>query len=444
MDTNFPAASARLKPMAATTRSKQDQRSVTTPLLLYLPFLLPSLQLFSPIPGLPEFSLDELFALTASYLIFVRQGGKVGRPVRMAIAIPLMLSLVNLGLLLRPIDAFEQVVNIFAFFTIAHVATSSTYWTTKGVDVVVKRVAFLYIGFGFTQWISWFVAPGIYESLRLLLNQTILFENGLLGPRVASILPEPSHFVQVLAFFLVYAFFSPYPSKLLGAAACAGLAVTGSALAVVALVVPVAAQVLGGFSIPRRIGILVAACITIVAEWQLHLMPSQARLKIDEFLQGLGGSEQKLDLNGSSRSLIHGVDVMKNTLEETAGLGAGLGSYNAAFNQFTPDAFREVYSNAVSGGGLIIRLVTELGILGAAIFLAAVVYCWPGVGPHRHIRWASLAVIIVDCVRLGGYTTGITALAAVLYFWPPRPVRGKPLGDATSRGDSLGKVLPSR
>jgi len=388
--------------------------------LVTLVCLLPLLQWVVPVPSLPWLGLDEALAFAMASYAVLRAPVNIHRVTAGFTAVAAGVSVLNLAIFVRPEQIGLQVINVFGFFGAMGFAFYRTGYSVSAARTGVVRALWIIVGLGWLQQLSALALPTVYRSWIEFSVQSNTIGRGLIGPRFNSVLPEPSHFVQVAAFGFALLFFDrrSRSDTFLLALIVGGLVLTGSALAVSAVFLPFVVSVTFRAGPVAAFGALSAVVSAAVLEWQMRVLPELPRRKIEEFINGLFGTQNKLDANASSGSLLHGIDVMTNTITDTGGLGVGLGSYNYAFELYTPASQLEgVFFTSVSGGGLFIRLVTELGLVGALVIVVVFVKSWPtGAGSHRSatldaLLWASASVFVVSVIRQGAYTGGWIPLA---------------------------------
>lgn len=363
--------------------------------------------------GVLPLGLDEAVALVILMWGLLRRPQVAIEGIAVVLSVVISLSVLNGGLLFRPGLGLTQLVNIAAFFGSAHIALHRVDYEPSAILATLYRATTGVLLFGYMQLLIGILEPGIYVEIQSSFGLRSFALGGPTGPRFSSLFIEPSHFVQFAAFPYAVFWLMPDQAKrrpLLFAAVAAALVLTGSALAVPALAFPPLAILALRSRTGPKMMVLVLITGSLLVESRFGLIPSTARLKIDEFFVGLLGGGEIESLNASSRSLAHAGFVTVESIKATHGLGFGVGSYRHAFDLFTPVSDRDRLFNSVSGGSLLFRVAAEMGLPGVVALGAFVARRRPS-----SLQVAALGVLVVSFVRLGGYTTGILAIAALVY-----------------------------
>lgn len=142
------------------------------------------------------------------------------------------------------------------------------------------------------------------------------------------------------------------------------------------------------------------------------------KMRVDDTIEALTVQDIKTlgaaDVNISSITLISHVHLAKTMFTETTGWGVGLGAYGENYDKYMPDISEYSYAlglNKEDANSMLLRLIAELGIIGIALLIVAIVYFYPFKVrkediTYQYISDSILVLIGLRLFRQGNYTHG--------------------------------------
>jgi O-antigen ligase len=276
--------------------------------------------------------------------------------------------------------------------------------------------------------------PIDFSVLNNLSGGGIWREPGRLGPlfRSNGIAAEPAHLVQDLLPAIAVAIARlGSPSGAIGAAA-RGYLRKGRAVAIIAAailslsligygILAFVALVIAGINKRRATAVLSrAAYIAVIAVVLVALIPaiSHKAATVEVGLQAYKGGTlgtSTATLSVSSLALAANARVAREVVGQSPLLGAGLGSHPRSYQHYAPVWIAAVPPviglNAADGGSLLLRLLSETGLLGITIWLTLVgIAVRKGLrGPDPTAKLLTSALLVSAAVALARYP---------VYYWP--------------------------
>lgn len=369
-------------------------------------------------------SVDELGAILLAAVALLRRPHSTIQRIGPFLSFVIIISILNGGFFFRTGAAVEQVFNIGIFLAAMHYALLSVDYRSERLISSLLRATSIVLVIGFFQTALSLYSPQIFREFQAAIGATDLTRDGIIGSRFSSIFIEPSHFIQFIAlpygYLVVSGFVGNARRTAIVALILISLFLTSSALAIPVLLFPWVVGIIAKSKLSQRLAALAVVVLSSTAEFRFRFLPDIAWLKIEEFIDGVFNPGTIGSLNASSRSLAHAVQVASSSLSDTAGWGYGIGGYQSAYNAYTAPALRESFLNAVSGGSLLLRIATELGVLGLIGVILAARRGRILSANERALQIGAAAVLFVSFIRLGGYTTGLIPLAVLIYLyrWP--------------------------
>lgn len=402
---------------------------------LYIGLLLPCLSLLIPVPALPSISLDEWICVISLPFTLILMPWRHHKTVFWIIVSATVMSVINFGLFRFTAEWAVQVINILAFFSFFAFAMHRLDGDKERIGRVFTRVFIAYTLVGVSYIVLYYAAQDVLIAITVSLGQSNTAGAGIVGMRYTSLFIEPSHYVQFGAFAATYFIFRSLrgpraATALLALLAVATLVLTRSALAIPAVLFPIALFVV--LRLFSKAGLASTAILAglVLAQLQFSILPEEVSKRFSDLIVATLGGSDLTEVNATSGSLALAYKIAGKTIVDTSGAGIGLGAYNQAFRIHATPEEAEHFYNQTGGGSLLIRILTELGVPALlAAGLLSLAYLPLG---HRFpdtetaMRWAAFAVIAISALRLEGYTTGLLPFAILLAFSPaPSLVRSK-------------------
>lgn len=274
---------------------------------------------------------------------------------------------------------------------------------------------------------------GVFQVLIYLFLGMSLFMDS--PPRANSVVYEASHLGIVImpALFYLYIinknrlFSGQYRYKILTILTCCILTLSATVFAVLLL----------GFAIiyvlNRGISILKLSVLFVFVSIFMFFIPQNVYLEIDEMLKGrisdtieVYSSGDFGGVNRSTFSLMSNISIAKESLQSSYLIGSGIGGHESTASKFyvvnTEFEHREI--NSKSGHSLIIRLTSEMGLLGLGVLLLVIfnsLRIYNYFLKVNNFEGAAISISIFiyllgRCFKLGGYFDYGTPMFFVVSF----------------------------
>ena len=303
----------------------------------------------------------------------------------------------------------------------------------------VKRLFRVYV-----KWCYWIAVIGVVQQVSYvvgftwgydygwLLNKWSVIEGGILGLRLNSIISEPSGLAVVMmpaVYVAIYNLFrkeSIILNKWQSALVVLVLLLTSSSTGLIGLVV---AFMLASDALNIRY-ILIGAAISIGGGYAAYYNLDEFRSRVDTSI-GLW-IENNFDIkntNTSSFVLYNNMHVATENLKEHPIFGTGLGSHESAYEKYSLTNTVVLYDfsfNTKDGNSLLIRLLSETGLLGAGFILLILFRSFvhknqnSELNEYRIVSQGLFILIFVTLLRQGNYMLNGFPLIMLMYYYTKR------------------------
>lgn len=300
----------------------------------------------------------------------------------------------------------------------------------------VKRLFKMYV-----KWCYWIALIGLVQQVSYilgfklgydyswLLNKWGVIPGGILGLRVNSIISEPSGLAIVLmpaVYVAIYNLFrkeSFIIDKKQSAVILLVLILTSSSTGLIGLIV---AFMLASDTLNVRY-IAIGVAISIGGGYAAYYNIDEFRSRVDTSI-GLW-IENDFDIkntNSSSFVLYNNVQVATQNLKEHPFFGTGLGSHESAYEKYSLTNTVVLYDfsfNTKDGNSMLIRLLSETGLLGAGFILFILFRSFvhknrnSELNEYRIISQGLFVLIFVSLLRQGNYMLNGFPLIMLLYYY---------------------------
>ena len=300
----------------------------------------------------------------------------------------------------------------------------------------VKRLFKVYV-----RWCYWISVIGLVQAVTYqigfkygydyswLLNKWGLKEGGIIGIRVNSILSEPSGLAVVImpaVFVSIYNLLRKQSYILRKGESLLVLIViflTSSSTGLIGLLV---AFLLASDTLNLRyiiIGVLVSVGVGYLAYTNID----EFRFRVDTSI-GLWVEEDFRieNTNSSSFVLYNNMHIASENLKKHPVFGTGLGSHESAYEKYSLTNTVVLYDfdfNTKDGNSMLIRLLTETGIIGAGIFILLLFRFFVHknenneLNEYRIISQGLFILIFVTLLRQGNYMLNGFPLIVMIYYY---------------------------
>lgn len=220
---------------------------------------------------------------------------------------------------------------------------------------------------------------------------------------IDSVAYEPSHYAVLMMPAAVYAmmYFKRHVTKSI--VVIGAVILTFSSTAIMAMLISVALLYQGFFYFLLILPLLYFVFTTFLV--QVESLRSRLEGFTDYFEYGTFNKVK----SATSISFLSNTEVAIQSLKENPLLGSGLGGHEEMYKDYYANSyfrFHYLYGiNANSGHNLLIRIVSETGLLGAFLYIRAIfvgLIFNPSV-PHRIISIACFSHFFCRAMKLGGY-----------------------------------------
>ena len=286
---------------------------------------------------------------------------------------------------------FKQIIPIVVILTV-------TFTVLKNRSLT--NVFELYVKFTF-----WTAVFGLIQ-LALALNGIYVLT--IEKWRIDSIAYEPSHYAAILIPAVVYTLLNFKRYKLYFVVMLAALIFTFNLTAYLVF--------LAIFTIATVHPLYVLITVPLAYYMFFHILPNfskdfSARFydTYDTFAGRKSILNSRLNVNSTTLSFYSNFEVAKYTLERSPLIGSGLGGHEEMYyRRFANTAFQSNYYyglNAKAAHSLSIRIVSELGIIGAILYVYTLVKCM--IFSRRGVNYAiclgCIGHLLCKFFKLGGY-----------------------------------------
>ena len=300
----------------------------------------------------------------------------------------------------------------------------------------VKRLFRVYV-----KWCYWIAVVGVIQQVSYvvgftwgydygwLLNKWSVIEGGILGLRLNSIISEPSGLAVVMmpaVYVAIYNLFrkeSIILNKWQSALVVLVLLLTSSSTGLVGLVV---AFMLASDALNIRY-ILIGAAISIGGVYAVYYNLDEFRSRVDTSIGLWIDDDFKLEnTNSSSFVLYNNLHVASENLKEHPIFGTGLGSHETAYEKYSLTNTVVLYDfsfNTKDGNSMLIRLLSETGLLGAGFILFILFRCFvhknqnSELNEYRIVSQGLFILIFVTLLRQGNYMLNGFPLIMLMYYY---------------------------
>jgi hypothetical protein len=388
-------------------------------------------------------SVSHLLCLFLALLAFSKMTYRVPSRVVVIVMLFCIVSLIQVLLYANQAEYFKQVM-LIVIAILGAIGLHGMY--SSPVDIFSDYIvlAFYVALFSLIQLLA-----NIF-GIRFIYDLSWLFDGYRLTqafngwPRIQSIMPEPSHFVQVMSIAIFFSICRIIGvgsrvvtlSRFQAVIILVGALLTLSTLFLVLVFFSGIVLVLVGRSRWLLKSIVTLSLLVMIAG--MYIWNEDFSSRIDPIISAVmtGHFVLDADVNFSTLTLINNMHVALENLEYSNYLGSGLGSHGEAFERF--NGLRYVQNvpefNKEDSGSLLIRLPSELGIFGFLLIL----YTW-ALLIRSAMNLASLrseyfplcglmAYMAIYFLRMGNY--------AAYGFWFVLIWYSRLVGWAENRGDS--------
>lgn len=294
-------------------------------------------------------------------------------------------------------------------------------WYLKGAYIVAL--------IGIIQFISYQVGFQPGYNFKWIFNKWSVITGGNFGIRVNSVFGEPTYLGAVLsaAFFIslynmisrhTY-FLSRFQSLVIIVVyglSFSGLGQVGVFLSIIFLVV--------NFGLVRYIVLLIPMVMFLFNF--LHDNVKDFRERFDGLIQLFTTGKFELGVtHGSSFILYNNFTVAMKNFQTNFLFGTGLGSHTVAFEKYSLAKNFKVYGfnlNSADANSMLLRLISETGIFGVAIFLVIIIKCYVKRDReydtyHWLVSNSILIMILLNLFRQGHYFLNGFPFFVILYYY---------------------------
>ena len=300
----------------------------------------------------------------------------------------------------------------------------------------VKRLFKMYV-----KWCYWIALIGIVQQVSYIIgfklgydyswlfNKWGVISGGILGLRVNSIISEPSGLAIVLmpaVYVAIYNLFRKETyiiDKKQSLVILLVLILTSSSTGLIGLVV---AFMLASDTLNIRY-VVIGVAISISGGYAAYYNLDEFRSRVDTSI-GLW-IENDFDIkntNSSSFVLYNNLHIATENLKEHPIFGTGLGSHESAYEKYSLTNTVVLYDfsfNTKDGNSLLIRLLSETGLLGACFILLILFRSFvhknqnSELNEYRIVSQGLFILIFVTLLRQGNYMLNGFPLIMLMYYY---------------------------
>ena len=345
-------------------------------------------------------------------------------------AIPLIVGIVNV--LGENTDQFSFI-KVFGglLFTLLFYQYVMLYY-----EFNVKRLFKMYV-----KWCYWIALIGVVQQVSYLigfklgydyswlLNKWGLIPGGIFGLRVNSIISEPSGLAVVMmpaVYVAIYNLFRKENyilNKRQSLLVIFVLLLTSSTTGLIGLVI---AFMLASDTLNIRY-VVIGVAISVGGGYAAYYNLDEFRSRVDTSI-GLW-VENDFDIantNTSSFVLYNNMHVATENLKEHPIFGTGLGSHETAYEKYSLTNTVVLYDfnfNTKDGNSMLIRLLSETGLLGVCFFLLILFMSFvhrnqnSDLNEYRIVSQGLFILIFVTLLRQGNYMLNGFPLIMLMYYY---------------------------
>ena len=300
----------------------------------------------------------------------------------------------------------------------------------------VKRLFKMYV-----KWCYWIALIGVVQQVSYLigfklgydyswlLNKWGLIPGGIFGLRVNSIISEPSGLAVVMmpaVYVAIYNLFRKENyilNKRQSLLVIFVLLLTSSTTGLIGLVI---AFMLASDTLNIRY-VVIGVAISVGGGYAAYYNLDEFRSRVDTSI-GLW-VENDFDIantNTSSFVLYNNMHVATENLKEHPIFGTGLGSHESAYEKYSLTNTVVLYDfsfNTKDGNSLLIRLLSETGLLGTGFILLILIRSFvhknqnSELNEYRIVSQGLFILIFVTLLRQGNYMLNGFPLIMLMYYY---------------------------
>ena len=282
---------------------------------------------------------------------------------------------------------------------------------------------------GLIQQVSYIIGFKLGYDYSWLLNKWSIIPGGILGLRVNSIISEPSGLAIVLmpaVYVAIYNLFRKETfiiNKKQSLIILFVLVLTSSSTGLIGLIV---AFMLASDTLNVRY-IAIGAAISIGGGYAAYYNIDEFRSRVDTSIGLWIDDDFKLEnTNSSSFVLYNNLHVASENLKEHPIFGTGLGSHETAYEKYSLTNTVVLYDfsfNTKDGNSMLIRLLSETGLLGAGFILLILFRSFvhknqnSELNEYRIVSQGLFILIFVTLLRQGNYMLNGFPLIMLMYYY---------------------------
>lgn len=339
-------------------------------------------------------SAFDVFAYTFFIIYFVFNIGNLLWAKFIWIHIALIISsLVAISLLNLSYSRFVlTILPIIVIYSCVYTIIYRRSNVTELFELYVKFALYTAI-FGLIQYFASLVGINLHNELK---------------GRINSVAGEPSHYASILLPAVSYTFFHLKRYKIQFSIFLVTLFLTYNLTGYIVFILIIATSYLNPF--------YYVFSLAIVNYFLFNILPAFNDNFRDRILDtksaldnGVDVISMDLNVNGTTLSMFSNIDVTKDVLHQSPILGCGLGGHpDMYFRHFENSPFRYNYYfglNANAAHSLTIRIFSELGYLGGAIYVFIMLKALfiSRLNKNRPIILACLSHFFCKTLKLGSY-----------------------------------------
>jgi hypothetical protein len=298
------------------------------------------------------------------------------------------------------------------------------FFEQYSMDEIIRgyfKIAKLYIGIGFIQFFLCLVGYcDLYEQIFFFSN----FNN--ISYRLTSFDLEPSFVCYALTPFVFASIINLLENKtfyinkkwsILGVIA---YLLTISPMAFLGIIIILILNYFRKINFVKLINIIPFILLVVLISIMTYSNIPVIKMKIDDTYKTLIGEKQLDEVNLSSYAFISNLRVTSNSLKDNTFFGRGLGAHEVNYDNYkTLDYVRDEL-NKKDANSLLLRLLSELGIFGAFIFIFFLFKYRVSFNNNLEIWILNNGIFVYFLLRLirnGNYTIGGMFFFLILYYY---------------------------
>ena len=193
---------------------------------------------------------------------------------------------------------------------------------------------------------------------------------------------------------------------------------TFSSLAYIGFGIAVLLNIINGKNLIKNMVLVLLGGLTIVF---LYTNVVEFRERVDDVFKSLKVNEIE-NANLSSAVFVANVKIASMSTKDNFGLGTGWGSYALEHDKYIDSVYYMSYGrdlNREDGNSLVVRVLTELGVLGIITIIIFIIKFYTGTNKNKEYNIISNAILIAFILRLircGHYFQGEALLFVIIYI----------------------------